>query len=400
MTDRRARLLALPAAALTLVLLVAWAMLLVLNRHRGFGGASFAYSAIPLNALPALVFVAVGYLVATRRSRNPVGWLMLALGVQSLFLLLEQYGAYTLFASPGRLPGGRAAAVAVKGGWIPSVLALVLITFLFPDGRLPSRRWRVPAAIAVAAFGLGFVAVHLGPLDPPFEAIDNPLDPGLPSTAVLGMAVPIALGAAFGLLSAVAAVVIRFRRSRGDEREQLKWFVFAAAVIPLGIAVHLVAESMSARAVNVVEAVFSAAVAVIPIAIGIAILRYRLYEIDRIISRTLVYGALTVVLGAAYVGLVLAGQAMFSSFAGGSNLAIAVSTLVVAALFLPVRARIQRVVDRRFYRRRYDAQHTLEAFGLRLREELDLETLAAELRSVVGETLQPTHAALWLREER
>jgi hypothetical protein len=135
-----------------------------------------------------------------------------------------------------------------------------------------------------------------------------------------------------------------------------------------------------------------------PVSIGVAVLRYRLYDIDRVISKTLVYGALTVVLGAAYAGLVLAGQALFSSFAGGSDLAIAVSTLVVAALFLPVRSRVQRLVDRRFYRRRYDAQRTLEAFGARLREQVELDGLRTDLERVVHETMQPVHVALWLRE--
>jgi hypothetical protein len=136
----------------------------------------------------------------------------------------------------------------------------------------------------------------------------------------------------------------------------------------------------------------------VPVSIGVAVLRYRLYDIDRVISKTLVYGALTVVLGAAYAGLVLAGQALFSSFAGGSDLAIAVSTLVVAALFLPVRSRVQRLVDRRFYRRRYDAQRTLEAFGARLREQVELDGLRTDLERVVHETMQPVHVALWLRE--
>jgi len=142
------------------------------------------------------------------------------------------------------------------------------------------------------------------------------------------------------------------------------------------------------------------AIMLIAIAIGIAILKYRLYEIDRIISRTLVYGGLTVVLGAVYIGFVLAGQALFSSFAGGSNLAIAASTLAVAALFLPARSGVQRFVDRRFYRRRYDAQRTLEGFGARLREQVDLETLRSDLGTVVEETMQPAHVSVWLREAR
>jgi len=138
----------------------------------------------------------------------------------------------------------------------------------------------------------------------------------------------------------------------------------------------------------------------IPVAIGVAMLRYRLYEVDRVISRTLVYGTLTITLGAAYAGLVLAGQAVFSSFAGGSNLAIAVSTLIVAALFLPLRGRIQRFVDRRFNRRRYDAQRTLESFGAKLRQEIELESLTDDLRRVIGETMQPAHVSVWLRERR
>jgi hypothetical protein len=142
---------------------------------------------------------------------------------------------------------------------------------------------------------------------------------------------------------------------------------------------------------------FALTIAVIPVATAIAMFKYRLYEIDRVISRTIVYAALTVILGGAYAGLVLAGQAVFSSFAGGSNLAIAASTLVVAALFLPLRARVQRLVDRRFYRRRYDAQRTLDAFGARLREEIDLGTLTNDLRGVVTETVQPAHVSLWLR---
>jgi hypothetical protein len=146
--------------------------------------------------------------------------------------------------------------------------------------------------------------------------------------------------------------------------------------------------------------VFSAALIALPVSVGIAVLRYRLYEIDRLVSRTLVYGSLTVILGGAYAGLVLAGQAVFSSFAGGSNLAIAGSTLVVAALFLPLRARVQRFVDRRFYRRRYDAQRTLEAFGARLREEVDLDEVLAGLHGVVADTLQPAHVSVWLRSGR
>jgi hypothetical protein len=199
----------------------------------------------------------------------------------------------------------------------------------------------------------------------------------------------------FFALAAVASLVVRFRRSRGVERQQLKWLAFAGVVFVVAFAIAGLTQPSVVSDVFFVLAIL--ALAFIPVAVGIAILRYRLYEIDRVISRTVVYATVTIVLGAAYAGLVLASQALFSSFAGGSDLAIAISTLVVAALFLPVRTRVQRFVDRRFYRRRYDAQQTLEAFGVRLRDQIELDALARDLRGVVGETMQPVHASLWLR---
>ena len=355
---------------------------------------------IPVNVVPALAFLGVGYLVATRRPRNPIGWLVLAVGLTSVPLLLQQYAALALLARSGSLPAGHAAAVAVNGAWAPAILALVLITFLFPSGRLPSRRWRPFVAIVSVSLGALFAVTHFAALDPPFDQLENPIRIRLGGILLPLVVVPIALGVATGLVAACASVVVRFRHSRGAEREQLKWFVYAATVIPLGIVVHVVVETFAPGAIDTDEALFSITVAVIPLAIGIAILRYRLYEIDRIISRTLVDASLTVVLGAAYAGLVISGQVLFASLAGGSNLAIAVSTLTVAALFLPLRSRGQGFVDRRFYRRRYDAQRTLEAFGARLREQVDLETLQAELRSVVQETMQPAIVSLWLSSKR
>ena len=197
-------------------------------------------------------------------------------------------------------------------------------------------------------------------------------------------------------LAGVVSIVVRYRRSNGAERQQIKW---VAIGVPLAVIGYLGAALLDGLGIGA-NIFFAASLCVIPVTAGIAILRHQLYDVDRLISRTLVYGALTVILGAAYVGLVLAGQALFSSFAGGSNLAIAASTLVVAALFLPLRSRVQKVVDRRFYRSRYDAQRTLEAFGARLREQVELETLATELRAVVGETMQPEHVGVWLQEQR
>ena len=202
------------------------------------------------------------------------------------------------------------------------------------------------------------------------------------------------------LFAAVGSLIQRLRRSQGVERQQYALFTMAGIVLVLGMVATQIADAtLGTHASNVVSVVPSLAAAVLPIATAIAILRYRLYEIDRIVSKTIVYLIATVVLAGAYVGLVLAGQGLFSSFAGGSNLAIAASTLIVAALFLPVRSRVQRFVARRFYRRRYDAQRTLETFGARVREQVDLEALHVELSGVVQETMQPQRFSLWLREE-
>jgi hypothetical protein len=200
------------------------------------------------------------------------------------------------------------------------------------------------------------------------------------------------------LLLALASIVVRFRRSRGVERLQLKWVASAGSVMVAGFFFAFVGAGTVLSDMGFLTGVVG--FVLLPVAIGVAILRYRLFDIDRVISKTLVYAALSLVLGAGYVGLVLAGQALFSSFAGGSNLAIAASTLVVAALFLPVRARVQGFVDRRFYRRRYDAQRTLEGFGARLREQVELEALSTDLAVVVRETIQPSHVSLWLRSGR
>jgi hypothetical protein len=196
----------------------------------------------------------------------------------------------------------------------------------------------------------------------------------------------------------LTSIVLRFRRSRGIERQQLKSVTLAGGVAIVALSTAIVVESSPAPWPTIVGVVAFTAFALVPVAVAVAILRYRLYDVDRVISKTLVYGLLTVILGAAYIGLVLVGQAVFSSIAGGSDLAIAVSTLVVAALFLPARSRVQRLVDRRFYRRRYDAQRTLAAFGARLREQVELEVLTEELCGAVEETMQPAHVALWLRE--
>ena len=308
--------------------------------------------------------------------------LILAALVSAIGDVATQYASAALLGGHG-LPGATG-----RRGLVERWLGTAHVPALphraaVPDRALLSPRWRVIVWVAVASMGTLFVLSHLDALDDPFSKIDNPLEVDAGPIVSTVVSAAVVLGILGSLAAAFACAVVRFRRATGDEREQLKWFFLAAAALPMGLAIHLVAETFFVSAVDEVERGTGSRSCCIAIAIGIAILKYRLYEIDRIISRTLVYGGLTVVLGAVYIGLVLAGQALFSSFAGGSNLAIAASTLAVAALFLPARSRVQRFVDRRFYRRRYDAQRTLEAFGTRLREQVDLETLDGELRGVV-----------------
>ena len=401
MSRRKATRLAWMLVLATVVAHIGWIWLLVLNVRSGLTGDAFGYAGILTGVVPVIAFVGVGLVVASRQPENAIGWLLLAVGpVFGLPMLAQQYAAYVVLAGHDGLPFGRAIAISLNGMWIPGLFLVLLIALLFPTGHLPSRRWRITVWLSAASLTALILISHLFELDPPFSEIQNPLLIESHKSllrAVLGIAV---VGLLASALAACAAVVVRFRRSTGDEREQLKWFVFAASILPLGLAIHLVAETFVPDALGAVEAGYSLAIALLPIAIGIAILKYRLYEIDRIISRALVYAALTVILGASYVGLVLAGEALFSSFAGGSNLAIAASTLVVAALFLPVRARVQGFVDRRFYRRRFDAARTLESFGLRLRQQVELDSLSGDLLSAVAETMQPASASLWFNDSR
>ena len=323
-------------------------------------------------------------------------------GVGLLFgvsALAPEYADFTLYAKPGSLP---AVGVFVwSSTWVDTTLflSIAFLLLLFPTGKLPSRRWRPALWLAVAAVVLSFMtsAFKPGPVWKDTLNVDNPLGIGALGSLLDTAGTVVWFSFAGTMLLAGASVIVRFRHAHGDERQQLKWISFAALVLVVAFAAGNTTGHLGATGDAVVNGILALALAGIPVAAGLSILRYRLYEIDRVISRTLVYVVLTAILGAAYVGLVLAGQALFSSFAGGSNLAIAVSTLVVAALFLPVRFRVQRFVDRRFYRRRYDAQRTLEAFGARLREQVDLETLQAELRGVVHETMQPVSVGLWVR---
>jgi hypothetical protein len=343
-------------------------------------------------------YAAVGCLIAFRQPRNAVGWLLGGIGLA--FAFQEVTEAYVA----SDIDTARSAVGWVSSPWVWFWLAGagVFLPLVFPHGRLLSPRWRVAVWLGVAALALSVIATQLkpGPLDLDTEGIENPLG----ATGALADAVAVAetLGwilLAAAMASAAAAVVVRFRRSRGTERQQLKWFAYVAALTLCGL---LMAMAMPRQGgpgwADAIGAVgwFSALALIsfgIPLATGIAILRHRLYDIDVVIRRTLVYAVLTATLGATYLALVLlSGLAV-----GESDLAIAAATLAVAGLFRPLRGRVQAAVDRRFYRRRYDAVQTLEAFGARLRDEVDLDAVSRELRRVAGESVQPAHVSLWLR---
>ena len=406
---RRGEIVAVGIFAAWIALEAAGLVFLALTWDGPAGDLVDSKTSAPLGVVASGVFAGVGLLLAAKRPRNTIGWIFLGLGLSTgLGLLVPRYAVYAAITHPGSLPGAIVVVAAWQAGWVLLISSIALLLLLFPQGQLQSRRWRF--ALVLLAVGAMSTIIGLttapGPLPKPFASFDNPLGIEVLRTVDRVLFAGFALMGVAMLLGA-ASLVIRFRRSKGIERHQYRLFTAAAVSFPLcSMTTNLfestiMGTSALAGAVDVLlNAVTVTAALLLPAATAIAILRYRLYEIDRIISRTLVYGALTLILGAAYVGLVLAGQALFSSFAGGSNLAIAASTLVVAALFLPVRARVQRFVDRRFYRSRYDAQRTLEAFGGRLREQVELERLATELHGVVSETMQPKHVSLWLRRNR
>jgi hypothetical protein len=341
-----------------------------------------------------LAFATVGALVAARRPRNPIGWLLLAAGLSYVV------GGISITESQHGGAGTWHELAAWLGTWVWIGGVGPVGTFgllLFPTGRLPSRRWRPVAWLAAAGLAAVIVGLATMPGAIPDAHVDNPVGldaaPWLPRVlASMGF---VALFLA--LLGSIASLRARYRSGRPDERQQLKWLLYAAALVLAGVIVSIPVESIgTAAAVNVSNTITTVTVATMPIAMGIAILRHRLYDIDLVIRRTLVYGVLTATLAGAYLGIVL----LVGLAVGRSGFAVAVSTLAVAALVRPLRARIQDVVDRRFYRRRYDAARTLEAFGGRLREELDLEALAEDLRGVVLDTVQPAHVSLWLRSRR
>ena len=401
MTERSARPLAWALFAAFIALVVAGGVVTVLGPAPDED----------LFFLAVVGFAFVGALVASRQPGNAIGWLLLATGIMlALGALVDAY--LMLDDAPAR---GLSAWLSDWTWYVWLTSAGIFLPLLFPTGRPLSPRWRRVLWLGVVALLLSVLgsAFDPGRLDVDSAVpVDNPFGIGGPAAdvwPVLSRAGDVLAAIAFAF--AAGSLVVRFRRSRGVERQQLKWFAYVGLLAATGLAVAMAqvlfgaqpSEDTEGGWLEVVGAVgwFTALGAIvigIPVATGMAILRHRLYDIDVVINRTLVYGALTATLLLSYLGLVLLLQLALSPLTEDNGLAIAGSTLGVAALFRPARARIQELVDRRFYRRKYDAAQTIERFGAHLRDEVELDSLSAELRGVVAETMQPAHVSLWLRE--
>ena len=372
----------------------------------GTGGLSIVLYAY----LPFLAFPVVGALIASKRANNPIGWICLAVGL--LWILSITSGPYAVYglrvATPGSVPFP-AAIASLSESTGPTAIALLgtFLILLFPDGGLPSRRWRPVAWLSGTVIALNFVVGILAP--GPLSDLRNVSNPfgleGYPWVAdardAVGLLLPLCM------LASAVSLVLRYRRSGGEVREQIKWIAFAASVVAVGFSAAVIYGTFAQDAIggglswgNVLEDMITLSFAGVPIAVGFAVLKYRLYDIGVVINRTLVYGSLTATLVAVYFGGVTVLQGVLRALTGQeSALAVVASTLVIAALFSPFRRRIQRIIDRRFYRSKYDAAKTLEAFSAKLRDETDLEALNSELVGVVRKTMRPAHVSLWLRPD-
>ncbi len=341
----------------------------------------------------------LGGLIASRRPESIYGWVWLGFGMGFAFTFLaDTYAAYALVVEPGSLPIPRTAATLLGLGLGASVVLLPFVFLLFPDGRPPGRRW---GFFAWAVAGVGGLVLLLFPLRP--ELPDSPFANPFGVGGSVGYAIAFVTDA--GLSVIVVAIVLsalslvfRYRRADGVQRQQIKWFALAAVLFSIPMVLDVLRLNPLPSVWDLLRGVVS--FALLYAAIAVAILRYRLYDIDFIINRTLVYGSLTAMLALVYAGSVVFLQAALRSVTGQeSTLAVVASTLAIAALFNPLRRRVQAFVDRRFYRRKYDAIKTLDAFSVRLRDETQLDTLSEDLVGVVTRTVQPAYASLWLRPE-
>jgi hypothetical protein len=407
MSRRAAAWVAWSVCALSLALTALSILLIVLNLS--LNAPIYFYWLEP--ATIAAGYSIIGAIVASRLPGHPIGWLCCAIGVMAAVeSFSSEYAIYSLLAHPEPLLGGKATAWLSIWVWILMFGFIVYLLLLFPTGRLPSSRWRPFAWLSAALTLMAAILMAISPnvvLDTlglsgkGRISLPNPLGvEGLPNLYLPVQTFVLALG-----LVAAASVVVGRRGARGVERQQIKWLLYAGAIFFVGnVLKNTVFSPLGEVSWGLWVGYLLVGIGGLggPIAIGIAILRYRLYEIDTLINRTLVYSALTVMLAVVYFGGVTATEAIFRALTGQEEqpqLAIVISTLVIAALFNPLRRRIQGFIDRRFYRRKYDAAKTLEAFSAKLRDETDLDALSDDLVGVVRETMQPAHVSLWLRPD-
>jgi MFS family permease len=406
MSKRTANWLAWSMCALSLALIALSFLLIVLILN--LNTPTYFYWLEPTAI--AVGYSVIGAILVPRLPHHPIGWLCCAIGfLGAVEHFSGEYAVYALVAQPGPpLAGGQAALWLSVWAWILMIGLIVFLLLLFPTGRLPSRRWRwfawLSAAVTLIAATLAAISPDavlytLGPSDTGFISLPNPLGvEGLPNLNRPVQALVLILA----LVTVASLIVVRLRRAWGVERLQIKWLIYAGVIGFGGMILRTYFSPLIGEPWGQWIGYLVVAVGVLgsPIAIGVAILRYRLYEIDLIINRTLVYGALTATLALFYFGSVTALQYLFSLLTGqGNTLAIVASTLAIAALFNPLRRRIQSFIDRRFYRRKYDAAKILEAFGTKLRDQTDLEKLCEDLAEVVDETMQPAHVSVILRSE-
>ncbi len=388
--------------AASLVLTVLGLLFLITSQSRT-GAPVYDYWLV--NTVIAIGFSTVGAVITPRLPRqNSVGWLFCTIGlVGGVRLFVAEYAIVTLLAEPGslpsKLPGGETLAWISSWVWVLHLGLFVFLALLFPDGRPPSSRWRpLVWGIGVAVIA-GTASVALWPETARgFDPINHPLGTEV-ATDVINPVETIVY--ALGLIAA-ASLLARLRGSKGVERQQVKWFTYAVAVLATSATLaYVVFESMGVVWLGWVSSAFAiVGVVGLPGAVGIAILRYHLYNIDLIINRTLVYGSLTAVLAGLYFGSIVVLQLLFRALTGeGSQFVVVASTLAIAALFNPLRRRIQGFIDRSFFRRKYDAVKTLEAFSATLRDDTNLDALSDDLVGVVRETMHPSHVSLWLRPD-
>lgn len=390
--DARLRAAAVAITVLSAVLALISGVFGVLNRD-----AAAALGIAPVDAAYAtsgLISAAVGLIIAWRHPAHLVAWTFIAIGLTGeMSGAFRNYGFYGTTTVPGSLPAAGILAWIASWGFVFPAAGYLLAPLVFPNGRLLGRRWWIVVSLIVVGLGLIGTAFALGRDD---AQLVSPFGFVLSVQDVEGLVRAGGALLSIGVVGAGASLMLRFRRARGDERLQIKWVVYAscAAVVATLVAIFLLTQPEPVRSLF---RPFSLSPTLIPIAAAIAILRYRLYDIDVLINRTLVYGAVSVVLAATYAGGVVVLQTVLRQVTGGSALSVALTTLVVVALFQPLRSRMQDLVDRRFYRARYDAARTIDAFSVRLRGDVDLDSVRRHLIGVVEDAIHPAHTSLWLR---